>query len=159
MGTPPGGTITPKTAPTNCYDTPANVQFKKTTTCSATYHICPGKCGTIFSVASISVTASQGSIYANAIEDTGYLLTTEAEVTASLIYNNEEGNVIGAGENFNTTLLTANEHFNDTSRGDQIILIEVGNSYGRSTGSTKFIISPNNAYIQARPWAISFESG
>ncbi len=100
----------------------------------------------------MTVVANQGSIYANAIESTGAILDTSALKVASVVY---EGGGIQAGALFNETLSTANGGFNDTSRGDKIEIIEVGNSNARSTASARIIVSPNDAYLQAEPWWIT----
>lgn len=99
----------------------------------------------------VTVTATQGSIYANRISATGSVLPSDAAVVKSQLYTGQ----IEPQALFTEALGKANSNFNDTSRGDRIELIEIGNSRARSTQSAKVLISPNDAYVQAGPYWIS----
>ena len=91
----------------------------------------------------MTVTANQGSIYANAITATGQVLDTSALVVKSGLYDGS----IQAQRIFNHTLHTANSQFNDTSKGDRVEIIQIGNVNARSTAASRIFISPNDAYI------------
>ena len=91
----------------------------------------------------VTITANQGSIYANAIAGTGQVLEENCQVAKSGLYDGS----ISAQHIFNQTLRKANSYFNDTSKGDCIEIIQVGNVNGRSTGASRLVLSPNDAYI------------
>ena len=71
LGAPNGGSISATSGPTNCFDSAGNSGNAGSTTCSATYAICPSSSGCSGGGPTVTVTANQGSIYANAITGTG----------------------------------------------------------------------------------------
>ena len=149
LGAPNGGAISATSGPTNCYDSAGNSANSGSTTCSATYQICPSSC--TGSGPTVTLRATHGSIYANAISATGEILDTSPVVIKSGLYDGS----IAAQSVFDQTLMNANTKYNDTSKGDRIEIIQIGNVNARSSQSSRMIISPNEAYIQAGPWWIT----
>ena len=80
-----GGSITATSGPTNCYDSAGNNSNAESTTCSATYRICPSTCSG--SGPTVTLKARLGSIYANAITGTGQVLDSSPTVVKSLLYD------------------------------------------------------------------------
>ena len=103
LGHPTGGSFTTVTAPSGCYDTAGNSANSASTTCTAKYRICPTSSCT-GTGPTVTVTATQGSIYGNGITAAGSVLDTGASTTSSQLYN---GN-IAAQALFVQTLQNAN---------------------------------------------------
>ena len=142
--------VTAVTGPTNCYISAGTVSNIASTTCAAKYRVCPTASCT-GTGPTVTATATHGSIYGNGISATGSVLDAGVTPTSSLLYN---GN-IGAQELFNQTLHKANLKFNDTSKGDVVEIIQIGNINARSTSAARTVVSPNDAYLQAKPWWIT----
>jgi hypothetical protein len=47
---------------------------------------------------------------------------------------------------------------NDTSKADSLMIFQFGNYKARSSSSFKFLAATNPAYLDAKPWWISFFS-
>lgn len=91
----------------------------------------------------MTIIANQGSIYGNAISGTGQVLAENGIVVKSGLYDG----AINAQRIFNQTLHSAHSEFNDTSKGDRIEIIQIGNINARSTSASRILISPNDAYL------------
>ena len=113
--------------------------------------MCAQTCGA--SAPLITVKAKFGSIYANAISGNEIVLPREAVRVASELYKQD----IGSQDLFQT-LQGASKSFNDTSKGDRVEVLMLGNRAARSSGSWEVIVSPNKAYLEAGPWWISMFS-
>ena len=69
LGVPSSGSLTSTSGPTSCYDSSSNSANSGSTSCSATYRVCPSSTCT-GGGPTITVQATHGSIYANGITST-----------------------------------------------------------------------------------------
>jgi hypothetical protein len=104
-------------------------------------------------LAVISVKAYEGNIYANLVQSDGNLGQQNQIV---------KGHVYDRGVLLDTFLSASlNKEkikLNDTSKADSLIIFQFGNYKPRSSSSFKFLAATNPAYLDAKPWWISFFS-
>lgn len=98
------------------------------------------------------MSAGKGSIYSNLISKGSYSLPSKAATVTSAPFSMGG---IDYSEAFNETLAKLNRQFEDRSKADHMVLLEVGNYKARSSAASKITVSPNPAYVDMRPWWLS----